>query len=130
MLEWNGCLNGCLNEMKQNVFTKSIHRKTPAKAPFLVQLQTCGLTAFPKGLHHRWFSKKIAKFYRKSFLQNTPVRLLLIFCNIFNVSSALPAINEFSHSWEIFVAVYDRRIYNCSDLKLDLYCYIYETLWN
>ena len=25
-------------------------------------------------------------------------------------------------------AVYDRRIYNCSDLKLDLYCYIYETL--
>ena len=25
---------------------------------------------------------------------------------------------------------YDRRIYNCSDLKLDLYCYIYETLWN
>ena len=24
--------------------------------------------------------------------------------------------------------VKDRRIYNCSDLKLDLYCYIYETL--
>ena len=27
-----------------------------------------------------------------------------------------------------YEAVYDRRFYNCSDLKLDLYCYIDETL--
>ena len=32
---------------KKIVFAKSIHRKTQLKA-FLVQLQTCGLTVFPK----------------------------------------------------------------------------------
>ena len=33
---------------KKIVFTKSIHRKTPVVASFLVQLKTCGLTVFPK----------------------------------------------------------------------------------
>ena len=33
---------------KKIVFTKSIHRKTPVKTSFLVQLETCGLTVFPK----------------------------------------------------------------------------------
>ena len=33
---------------KKIVFTKSIHRETPAMAPFLGQLQTSGLTIFPK----------------------------------------------------------------------------------
>ena len=61
----------------------SIHKKTPVE-DILMQLQTCGPTAFPKGHHHRLFSMKIVKFYRKSFLQTTAVRLLLIFCNIFN----------------------------------------------
>ena len=54
------------------------------KTSFLVQFQTCGLTALSKGLHHRCFSIKIVKFYRKSFSQNTAVRLLLISFNIFN----------------------------------------------
>ena len=38
------------------------------------------------------------KFYRKSFLQNTAVRLLLISRNIFNLSLVLSAINQFIHS--------------------------------
>ena len=43
------CPNGCLSEMNQkNVFTKSIHRKTAVMASFLMQLQTYGLTVFPK----------------------------------------------------------------------------------
>ena len=33
---------------KKIVFTKSIRRKTPLKASFLVQWQTCGLTIFLK----------------------------------------------------------------------------------
>ena len=45
-------------------FTKSIYRTTPEMASFLVQLQTCGLTVFQNGLHHRCFSMKIGKFYR------------------------------------------------------------------
>ena len=37
-----------------------------------------------------------------------------------------------SKTWnlEVSYVVKDRLIYNCSDLKLDLFCYIYETLWN
>ena len=34
---------------KNIAFTKSIYRKTPAMASFLVQLQTCGLTVFQNG---------------------------------------------------------------------------------
>ena len=30
----------------------------------------------------------------------------------------------------VSVDILSRCIYNCSDLKLDLYCYIYERLWN
>ena len=37
-------------------------------------------------------------FYRKSFLQKTAVRLLLISCNIFNLSLFLSAINQIIHS--------------------------------
>ena len=33
---------------KKKIFTKSIHRETPVVASFLVQLQTSGLTVFPK----------------------------------------------------------------------------------
>ena len=43
------CPNRCLSEKNQkNVFTKSIHRETLVMASFLVQLQICGLTVFPK----------------------------------------------------------------------------------
>ena len=55
------------------------------------------LTAFPKRTPSQMVSLKIVKFYRKSFLQNTAVRLPLISCNILNVSLALSPINQFSH---------------------------------
>ena len=85
------------NEPKKIVFTKAIHRKVAVMASFLGQLQTGGLTVFPK--RTLWcFSMKIAEFYRTSFLQNTAARLLLISCNDFNVSLALSVINQFSHS--------------------------------
>ena len=54
-----------------------------------------------KGLHHRCFSMKIGKFYRKSILQNNAGRLLLISCDIFYVLLAVTVINQFSHSMEI-----------------------------
>ena len=82
-------------------FTKSIHRKTPVMASFLVQLQTCGLSFSKKGLHHRCFSMKIGKFYRTSILQINAGRLLLISCDIFNGLLALSVIYQFSHSMEI-----------------------------
>ena len=90
--------NGCLSEMnKKTVFTKYIHRETPVMVSFLVQLQTCGLTVFPK----RYFSMKIGTFHRTSILQNNAARLLLISCDNFNVLLALSVINQFSHSMEI-----------------------------
>ena len=73
-----------LKQTKKEIVFYLFTRKHRSKTSFLVQLQTCGPTAFPKGHHHRFFSMKIVKFYRKSFLQTTAVRLLLIFCNIFN----------------------------------------------
>ena len=86
---------------KKIVFTKSIHTKKEM-TPFLVQLQTCGwaYSFSKKGLHHRYFSVKIGKFYRTSVLQNNAVRLLLISCDSFNVLLALPVRNQFSHSME------------------------------
>ena len=86
---------------KKIVFTKSIHTKKEM-TPFLVQLQTCGwaYSFSKKGLHHRYFSVKIGKFYRTSILQNNAVRLLLISCDSFNVLLALPVRNQFSHSME------------------------------
>ena len=86
---------------KKITFTKSIYGKTPAMASFLVQLQTCGLTVFQNGLHHRWFSMKIGKFHRTSILHNNAARLSLISCDIFYVSLSLSVINRFSHSMEI-----------------------------
>ena len=83
-------------------FTNSIYRKTPAMTFFLVQLQTCRFTVFQNELHHRYFSMKFRKFYRTSILQNNAARLLLIFCDIFNVLLALPVVNQFSHSMEIY----------------------------
>ena len=82
---------------KKIVFTKSIFRKTAVKASVLVQLKTCRLTAFPKGTPSQMLFLTV-KFNRRSFLQNTAVRLLLISWNIFNVSLALSAINQFSHT--------------------------------
>ena len=41
--------NTWVKSTKKIVFTKAIHGKTPVMASFLVQLQTCRLTAFPKG---------------------------------------------------------------------------------
>ena len=77
--------SGKLTEMNQKRnCVSSIHKKTPVKTSFLVQFQTCGLTAFSKGLLHRCFSTKIVKFYRKLFFQNSAMRLLLISCNIVN----------------------------------------------
>ena len=89
MLEWK--------EPNKIVFTKAMHRKAPVMASFLGQLQTGGLTVFPKRTPG-CFSMKTAEFYRTSFLQNTAARLLLISCNDFNVSLALSVINQFSHS--------------------------------
>ena len=102
---------------KKIVFTKSIYRKTSVMASFLVQLQTCGLGVFPKRASSQvllyncevWkglklcllWSFKIVKFYRTSFLQNSAARLLLISCDIFNVSLDLSVINQFSHSMKI-----------------------------
>ena len=90
MLEWK--------EPNKIVFTKAMHRKAPVMASFLGQLQTGGLTVFPKRTPG-CFSMKIAEFYRTSFLQNTAAPLLLISCNDFNVSLALSVINQFSRSY-------------------------------
>ena len=69
-------------------------------ASFLVQLQTCGLTVFQKGLYHRRFSIKILSFKEHIFTEQS-ARLLLIFCGIFDLSLALSVINQFSQSMEI-----------------------------
>ena len=50
---------------KKIVFTKSIYRKTPVTASFLVQLQACGLTAFPK-----WTSSQMLFYENCEVLQN------------------------------------------------------------
>ena len=55
------------------------------KTSFLVQLQTCGLTVFRKGTPLQMLFFENCEFHRKSFLQNTAVRLLLVSCNIFSV---------------------------------------------
>ena len=71
-------------EPKKIVFTKSIYRKTPVMAFFLVQLQICGLKSFLKG------SSSQMLFYENcEILQNiifTQHRLLLVSFDIFNVS--------------------------------------------
>ena len=54
-----------------------------------------------KGLHRKYFSMKIGKFYSASILQNNAARLLLISCEIINVLLALTVINQFSRSMEI-----------------------------
>ena len=87
--------------LAQVFYCKSFYRKTLAMASFLVQLQTCERTVFQNGLHHRCFSMKIGKFHRISILQNNATQLLLISCDIFDVSLALSLINQFSHSMEI-----------------------------
>ena len=73
-------------EPKKIVFAKSIYKKTPVMAFFLVQLQICGLKSFLKGSSSRCFSMKIVKFYRTSFLHSNAARLLLVSFDIFNVS--------------------------------------------
>ena len=73
-------------EPKKILFAKSIYKKTPVMAFFLVQLQMCGLKSFLKGSSSRCFSMKIVKFYRTSFLHNNAARLLLVSFDIFNVS--------------------------------------------
>ena len=84
---------------KKIAFANSIHRKTLVMASFLVQLQTCGLTDFPRGNPSQMlFCENCVEFYRTSFLQNNAARLLLISCNIFNVSLTLSVKNQFSHS--------------------------------
>ena len=73
-------------EPKKIVFAKSIYKKTPVMAFFLVQLQICGLKSFLKGSSSQCFSMKIVKFYRTSFLHSNAARLLLVSFDIFNVS--------------------------------------------
>ena len=86
---------------KQIAFTKFINRETLVIASFFVQLQTCGLTIFQNELYHRRFSMKIGKLHRTSVLPNNAARVLLISCDIFDVSLTLSVINWFSHSMEI-----------------------------
>ena len=88
MLEWN--------EPKKNCIHKSYLQENTGDG--VVISAVAGLLFFQNGLYHRWFSMKIVKFYRTSFLQNNAARLLLIFCKIVNVSLALPLINQFSHT--------------------------------
>ena len=87
---------------KKSAFTKSIFRKTLAMVSFLIHLLTCRLTVFQNGFHHRCFFMKIVKFYRTPILQNNAARLLMmISCDISDVSITLSVINQFSHSMEI-----------------------------
>ena len=91
--------NAWVKSTKKIVFAKAIHGKTLVMASFLVQLQTCRLTVFPKRTPSQMLFYKNCEVYRISFLQNTVVQLLLISCETFNESLALSVINQFSHSW-------------------------------
>ena len=79
-------------------FTVKYLCRTLFFCPFWSSCRYVGLEVFQKGLHHRCFSIKIVKFYRKSFSQNTAVRLFLMSFNFFNESLALSPTNQHSHS--------------------------------
>ena len=57
---------------KKIVFTKSIHRETPVITSFIVQLQTCGLTVFPKrDFITGTFLWKLGRFTEHQFYRTT-----------------------------------------------------------
>ena len=97
------CLNGCLCEMNQKNCIRKIYSQesTGDGVLFSAVADVWTYKLSKMGLHRRCFSLKIGKFYRTSVLQNNASRLLLIFCDIFNVLLVLSVINQFSHSMEI-----------------------------
>ena len=63
--------------------------------------------------------------YRQSFKKHWKAYLILLQYNNF-IQFTFRYVVWFTFRY----VVKDRGIYNCSHLKLGLYCYIYETLWN
>ena len=76
-----------------------IHRKAPVMVSFLVPLHPSGFTTFQKRGTILDVFVRFVKFYRMSFLQKTAGRLLPVSSNISDISLALLALNQLSHSW-------------------------------
>ena len=85
-------------KMEKYIHTNIFTRKTPVMVSFLVRLQPWGLTTLLKSDSLLDVFVKFAKFYRISFLQKTAGRLVLISCNISDISLTLLAINQLSHN--------------------------------
>ena len=88
--------SGCLNEMNQKKLYL-IYSQENTGEDFLFSA-VADIWAYSFSKRDSITDAFLWKFYKKSFLQNTAVRLLLIFCNIFNLSLVLSAINQFIHS--------------------------------
>ena len=86
---------------EKNCIHKIYLQENTGDGVFLAQLQTCGVTIFQSGIYHEYFSMNIVKFHRTSIFQNNDEQLLLISCEVFDVSPALSVINQFNHSMEI-----------------------------
>ena len=84
--------------MEKYIHTNIFTRKTPVMVSFLVRLQPWGLTTLLKSDSLLDVFVKFAKFYRISFLRKTAGRLVLISCNISDISLTLLAINQLSHN--------------------------------
>ena len=85
-------------KMEKYIHTNIFTRKAPVMVSFLVRLQPWGLTTLLKSDSLLDVFVKFAKFYRISFLQKTAGRLVLISCNISDISLTLLAINQLSHN--------------------------------
>ena len=85
MLEWN--------EPKNCIYKIYSQENTVDGVFFSAVADLWAYSFSKKRLHHRCFSMKSLKFYRTPILQNNAARLLLISCDIFNVSLALSVKN-------------------------------------
>ena len=95
-------MSECLSAMNQkNCIHKIYLQENTGNGVPLSTVAVMWVTVFQNGLHHRGFSMKTVKFHRTSILRNNAARLLLISCDIFDVSFALSVINHFSHGMEI-----------------------------
>ena len=98
-LFWRTCPSGCLNEMNQKKLCLIYSQGNNGKdVPFSAVADMWVYSFSKRDSITDAFLWKL-KFYRKSFLQNTAVRLFLISCSIFNLSLVLSAINQFIHSY-------------------------------
>ena len=104
---------------KQLVFTKSIHRKTPVRASFLVQLHTCGLTIFLKrdsitdiflwklgSFTEHQFYRIMLRHYVIAWRYNVSIRSVIILVLYYHASIILVLILVLNYYYYYLVLLY------------------------